>query len=164
MLPLIATAPAEHHQDALLVGQVKELLGLQFAFQADGVQIHIAHQTELIAQTILIGAQQHILRPATAANQNRLSVYAEELAPAGRVLRRDFANPEIDALLIRNLVIRGETHCQPFQVRLAHLRRPPRMRIAQAQHGKLFRRECDSLVFMRCQRHGLLEANSGSSA
>jgi len=39
VLPMIAAAPAQHYQNALLVGQMKELIGFELALQANGVQV-----------------------------------------------------------------------------------------------------------------------------
>ena len=79
----------------MLVGQVKELFGIEFALKPDGVQAQIAHQLNLIAQPLLIGAQQHVLRPSAAANQNWLAVDAEQTASVGSELRCNLADAEI---------------------------------------------------------------------
>ena len=100
VFPVIAAAPAQHHQDSLLIGEAEEVLGFELAFKADGVQIHVAHHADLVAQAIVVGAQQHVLRPAGAANQNRLAVHAKEAAAVGCEFRRDFANAEVDALFV----------------------------------------------------------------
>jgi len=80
VLPVVAAAPAEHHEDTLLVGEVKELLGFKFAFQANGVEVHLADELELLAQAFGVGAQQHVLRPAGAADEDAFAVDAEESA------------------------------------------------------------------------------------
>ena len=95
VLPVVAAAPAEHHEDALLIGQMEELLGFELAFEADGVEVHVAHHVELVTQALVVGAQQHVLRPACAANQNRLAVYAKQTAAVGGEFRCDLADAEI---------------------------------------------------------------------
>ena len=57
VLPVVAATPAQHHQDALLIGEMKEVFGFELAFEPNGVQVHIAHHAELVAQAGLVGAQ-----------------------------------------------------------------------------------------------------------
>ena len=42
VLPVIAAAPAEHDEDSLLVGEMEEFVGLHLAFEADGIEVHVA--------------------------------------------------------------------------------------------------------------------------
>ena len=41
VLPVIAAAPAEHDKNAAFVGEAEKVLGFEFAFQTDGVEIHV---------------------------------------------------------------------------------------------------------------------------
>jgi hypothetical protein len=143
---------------------MKELIGFELAFEANGVQVQIAHQTELVAQAVLIGAQQHILRPAAATNKNAFAVHAEETAAVGREFRGDLAESEVYALLIRGLALNAEAHVEALQMRLAHLARPPGLGIANVQLRKLLGSEDHATVLVRRQLDRLLEANSGSRA
>ena len=43
VLPVVAAAPAKHDQDALLIGEMEELIGFELAFEANGVEVHVAH-------------------------------------------------------------------------------------------------------------------------
>ena len=61
LLPVVTAAPAEHDQDSLLVGEMEEGVGFELALEADGVEVHIADQAELVLQAGFIGAQQHVL-------------------------------------------------------------------------------------------------------
>ena len=82
VLPVIAAAPAGDEQNAALVGQIEELFGLQLAFEADGVQSHVLHIAELVAQALRVLAQHHVGRPAAAADQDVLAVDGKQ-APVG---------------------------------------------------------------------------------
>ena len=53
---------------------------------------------------------------------------------------------------------------QVFEVRLAHLVRPPELGIVDAQLGELFGREDDGAVFMRGELDGLLEVHARGGA
>ena len=52
VFPMITTAPSCHDQNALPVGEIEEFLTLEFAFQANRVQAHVAHVTELVLQSL----------------------------------------------------------------------------------------------------------------
>ena len=143
---------------------MEELIGFEFALQADGVQIQIAHQAELIAQAVVIGAQQHILRPAAATNQDGLAVHAEETAAVGRQFRGDLTESEVHALLIGGLALNAEAHGEALEMRLAHLAGPPGFGIANMQLWKLFRSEGHTTVLMRRQLDRLLEADPSGGA
>ena len=139
---------SQQHQPSITrmpcsIGEMKELIGFELAFEANGVQVHVAHQAELVAQAVLIGAQQHVLRPAAAANQNALAVHAEETAAVGREFRGDFADAEVHALLVGHLACDAEAHGEALQMRLAHLVRPPELGIVNAQLRELLGREDD---------------------
>jgi len=100
MFPVVAAAPAKQYKYALLVGLVKEFLGVELALKPDGVQSQIAHQLELIAQPLFIGAQQHVLRPSTAANQYTLAVDAKQAASVSGQLRGNLPDAEVHAPLV----------------------------------------------------------------
>ena len=87
-LPEIAAAPSRHHEDAVVVGEVEELLGLEFAFEADGVQAHVFDVAEFVVQALRIFAQHHVGRPAAAANQNVLAVDVEGASADGVQTRK----------------------------------------------------------------------------
>src|ERR1700675_910908 len=97
---MIAAAPAQHHQDPPLIGKAEKFLGLEFAFKADGIQIHVADQMDLVAKAVIVGPQQHVLRPPSAANENGLSIHAKEAAAVRCEFGSDFSNSEVDALFI----------------------------------------------------------------
>src|SRR5580700_8453165 len=78
--PEIAAAPSRHHENALVVGEVVELLRFEFAFEANGIEPHVADVAEFVAQPLRIFAQHQVGGPAAAAYQNVLSVYMKRPA------------------------------------------------------------------------------------
>ena len=161
VLPEIAAAPSCHHQDALLVGHLVKFLGLEFAFQPDCVQSHVAHIAELIGEPLRGLAHHHVGRPAAAANQDVLAV---DLEPAFQAIRRllgdfggDLANAEFRTGEIGKLSVHLERKTQIVQVRRPHLRRPPQPRIAQVELWIPIRREHHVFRLSRRQFHGLGE-------
>ena len=130
---MIAAAPAKHHEDAALIGETEEIVGFELALEADGVEVHVLDEIELVAKPLVVGAQQHILRPACTANQNRFAVHAKQPAAVGGELRRDFANAEVHALFVGDVPVGGEADSEVLEVRLAHLARPPRLWILQRE-------------------------------
>src|SRR5208282_1958291 len=64
LLPEIAAAPPRHHQDALLVGHLKEFFGLKFAFQSQRIQPHVANIAEFVCEPLRSLAQHHVRRPS----------------------------------------------------------------------------------------------------
>jgi hypothetical protein len=92
---MIAAAPARHHQNPFAVGEIEKFLRLQLAFEANGIQPHVLHVGELILQALRIFAQQHVRRPAAAANQNLLAVDGEEALVVLIKLGVNFANTKL---------------------------------------------------------------------
>ena len=145
VLPEIAATPSSHHQDALLVGYIKELLSFKLAFKTDGVQSQVAHIAEFIGEPLRGFAQHHVGCPATAANQDVLAI---DLEHAFRSIQRQFgdfgcdlANAELRAGLIGEFAVHFKRQSQIVQVRRPHLRRPPQPRMAQVEVRILVRLE-----------------------
>ena len=90
----------------------KEVVGFELAFKADGVQVHVLDKVELVAKAAVVGAQQHVLRPARAANENRLAIHAKEAAAVGCQFGSDFADAEVDALFVGGVPFGGEADCE----------------------------------------------------
>src|SRR6185312_10515602 len=76
-LPFVATLPARQDQDAVTIGEVVEMLVFQLAFAADRVEAHVADVTELGLHAPGQHTQEHVRRPAAAADQHRLAVEEE---------------------------------------------------------------------------------------
>ncbi len=139
VLPVIATAPAGDEQNSALVGQVEKFLGFQLAFEADGVQPHVLHIAELVAQALRVFAQHHVGRPAAAADQDVFAVDRKQ-APVGREhLGLDLANAKFCLRAVGNLAVQIEFQAEAVALRLAHLRRPPQARMVDIELGKLLR-------------------------
>ena len=47
VLPMVAAAPAQHNENALLVGEVEKVVRLHLPFEPNRIQMHVAHQLEL---------------------------------------------------------------------------------------------------------------------
>src|SRR5438270_10086489 len=72
--PEVAAAPSRHDQNSLAVGEIEEFLGLEFAFETDGVEPHILDVTKFVFEALRVFAEHHVWRPATAANQNVFAI------------------------------------------------------------------------------------------
>src|SRR5579862_4268450 len=73
-VPFVTALPAGQNHDAVTVGEVVEVLVLQFALGADGVESEIADVTELGLHALRVVTQEYVRRPARATNQDRLTV------------------------------------------------------------------------------------------
>ena len=137
VLPVIAAAPAGDEQNSALVGQVEKFLGFQLAFEADGVQSHVLHVAELVAQPLRVFAQHHVGRPAAAADQDVLAIDGKQ-PPVGRKhLGLDLANAKFCLRAVGRLAVKVEFQGEAVELRLAHLRRPPQARMVEIELGKL---------------------------
>ncbi len=94
-LPEIAAAPARHYQNSFVVGDIEELLGFEFAFEADGIESHIAHVAEFVVQALRVLAQHHVGSPAAAADEDVLAVDVEGASAGGVEFGSHFANAEL---------------------------------------------------------------------
>src|SRR5205823_4717903 len=95
MLPMIAAAPTRHHQNPITVREIEELVTLELAFKANGVQAQIANMRKFILHPLMIGAQKHVRRPSATTNQDPAMIDAEELIAIGILLVRNLANSEV---------------------------------------------------------------------
>ena len=100
MFPGIAATPAGHDQHAQSVSKREEIVGLDFSFEADGVQIHIERIFHLLVQALVIAAQQHVEAPTSAANQQLLMIDLEQPVALLGKLAADSTHPELHGLLI----------------------------------------------------------------
>src|ERR1700676_5591919 len=96
---------------------------------------------KLVAKAMIVRSQEHVLRPACAADENRLAVHAEEAAASGVEFRRDFAEAEVHALFVGFDALLDEVDSESLKMRFAHLVRPPRLRIVDVECGELRWRE-----------------------
>src|ERR1700744_3723633 len=120
---------------------MKKFFCLKLAFQANCIQVHFTYYLELILQSVLVRAQQHILAPARTANQNRLSRYAKEPGAICSQLRSNLSKSKIYAPLVGLYAANGHAHRKLFQVWSSHLRWPPQRRIVNLQLIEFIRRK-----------------------
>ena len=100
VFPVIAAAPAEHDENSRSSARRKKSSVSSLPSRRMVLRFMSRTRSNLVAQAVLVGAQQHVLRPAGAANENGLAVDAEEAAAVGGQLGGDFANAEVDALFV----------------------------------------------------------------
>src|SRR5581483_2478879 len=118
--PLVAALPAGQDHDAVTIGEVVKLLVLQLALTANGVESKVADITELGLHSLGIIAQEHVRRPARAANEDRLAVDDElDVTLLGK-MRGDAAYAKRRAGLVRNGTINDSIHRQPVQRMRTH--------------------------------------------
>src|SRR6185503_16791009 len=164
VLPMIAAAPAKHDQNAALIGEAEEAFGFELTLEPDGVEVHVLHEVELIAQPVFVCAEEHVLRPTGAADENGLAIHAEEAAAICGELGSNFTNAEADALFIRGAALYGEADGEAFKVRVAHLARPPELWTLYSESRELLGAEDDCLIFVCCELDGLFELYASGSA
>src|SRR6185437_8274545 len=75
--PFVAALPARQDHDAVTIGEVVEVLVFELAFAADRVEPHVADVTEFGLHAPGQLAQEHVRRPAAAADQHWLAVDEE---------------------------------------------------------------------------------------
>ena len=102
-------------------------------------------------------AQQHVGRPAAAANKNLLSVYHKRTPVRRKQLRRDVADAETCVRFVGSLVVHIEFQVQAIKIRGPHLCRPPQAWVSEIQLGKFVRLERYILGFACGQFHILCE-------
>ena len=69
-LPAIAAAPAREDQNAHAIREVEESIALEFALEANGIEVHVDEVTELSADPFGRGTHEHVGAPAAAANED----------------------------------------------------------------------------------------------
>ncbi len=92
LLPVVAAGPPSHDENALLVGQIEKVVRFHGAFEADRVEVQVAQILKLCLQAFGRFAQEHVRRPASAADQDVFAVDAEEAMALRVDVRSDFAN------------------------------------------------------------------------
>ena len=117
----------------------KKLFGFELALEADGVQAHVLHVAELVAQSLRVLTQHHVGRPAAAPDQNVLAIDGKQ-APVGcEHLGLDLANAKLRVRMVGNLSVQIEFQAEAVAFRLAHLRRPPQPGMVDIELWKLLR-------------------------
>src|SRR2546430_14308362 len=157
MLPMIAATPAGHDENAIAVRQVEELIGLELAFEANGIESQITNVTQLVLDTLVIDAQEHVGRPTPAPDQNIAMVNVKQFVSFGSFFCGDLAYAELCAGRLRGRVSNAEPHAHGPKVLRTQRIRPPQLRILHSQLRILVGREGDALVLVRAERQPLLE-------
>src|SRR4029077_13526211 len=108
--PFVAAHPAGEDHQPRAVREVVEACVLQLALAANGVEPEVQDVAELGLHALGVVAQEHVRRPARAANQDTLAVDDELpitlLGEAGA----DAAYAERRAALVRHRTINGSRH------------------------------------------------------
>src|SRR5437660_3970792 len=99
-LPCATADPSCHHEKAEAVGLVPETIVLVIAFQPNGVEMHVERVAELRILSLRLRSEEHVGRPAAAADENSSTVYAKETPAFRRRLRGDLADAEAQVLTI----------------------------------------------------------------
>src|SRR6185437_14904 len=157
VFPLIAAAPARHHENAHLIGQVEEVLVLQLAFHAHRVEMKVANIFQLLALLFRSGTQQQVKAVAGAPDQDVLAV---DLKPAVTLLVEfgcHLANAETTAAGVGNLAVNVRLQVESVETLRTYRRRPPQPRMRKFQLRKSLRSEVDDLSFFSGKSHRLLE-------
>jgi hypothetical protein len=160
VLPLVAATPTEHDENSLLVGELEKIIRFQLAFEANGVQVHIAHQAKFVAQALRLLTHQHVLRPPCAADKNRLAIDVKESIALVGEFGSDLPYAELDGFFVGHFPVDCKAQSQVLEMRCAHRIRPPDLRIADLQLRELVRCECDGLILVRGEVDVLLDADT----
>src|SRR5712692_5677322 len=147
-LPEIAAAPSRHNENSLAVGEVEKFLGLEFAFEAHGVESHILDVAEFVFEALRVFAKHHVGRPAAAADQDVLAVDVEGTSADRVQIGSDFADAEVGFSSITDFTVDVKFHGQRIKIRFAHLCRPPQARTGEDELRKLVGYEGDVFRFV----------------
>ena len=131
--PFVAALPAGEDHDAVAVGEVVEACVLQLALAANGVEPEVHDVTELGLHALGVVAQEHVRRPARAANQDRLAVDDELAITLLGEVGADAAYAERRAGPVGDRTIDGSSHLQTVERMRAHADRPPDLRMFEIE-------------------------------
>ncbi len=126
--PFVAALPAGENHDAVTVCEVVEACVLQLALAAYGVEPEVHDVTELGLHALGVVTQEHVRRPARAANQDRLAVDDELLITLLGEVGADAAYAECRAGPVGDQTINGSRHLRSIERMGAHTDRPPDLR------------------------------------
>src|SRR5436305_8513761 len=145
--PGIATGPAGHDQNAQFVGFFEQFIAIESAFEANGVQVHVADISEIGIEFCRKPTKEQIGSPSGAANQDFPAINFEQTMPLVSELRTDFADAEGHVGRIGNLLADFEAQFRGVEIRRAHLIWPPDSGMSKLELWELIRREFDDLGF-----------------
>src|SRR4029077_13173428 len=124
---------AGQDHDAVTVGEIVEAVVLEFALTANGVEPKVEDVTELGLHALALIAQEHVRRPARAANEHVLTVDDELAITLLGEVRADGAYAERRAGLPRDGTINGSSHLQTIERMRTHADRPPDLRMPEVK-------------------------------
>ena len=131
LLPVVAAAPARHDEDAVAVAQLEEMVVFQLAFEAHGVEVHVADVAQFGFLPLRGGAQEHVEGVAGAAYENVLAVDVEQAMALGVDLGGDLADAELDVARIGDAAVHLEPQIERVEILGAGLRGPPEPRMGE---------------------------------
>ncbi len=163
-LPFVATLPARKYQYTVAVGEVVETLILQLAFAADGVEAEVEDVTEFGLHACGVVTQEHVRRPATAADQQWFAVDGELAITLLGQAGTDAADAERRRGAVGCCAVDRSSHLKLVQRMVAHADRPPDLGVIQCEAWGCAGRERNYPRFARCEVHGLLYRNASHGA
>ncbi len=131
--PFVAALPAREDQDAVAVGEVVKELVFELALAANRVQSQVHDITELVLHAFRIVAEEHVRRPARAANQDWLAVDDKLLIALLSEVRADVTDAESCAGLVGDRAINGSSHLQTVERMRTHADGPPNMGVFEVE-------------------------------
>ncbi len=128
-LPFVAALPAGEDHDAVAIGEVVESSVLQLALAAYGVESEVHDVAELGFHALGIVTQEHVRRPARAANQYWFAVDDELLIALRGEVGAHAADAERRAGQVRDRAVNRSGHLQTVERMRTHADRPPDLRM-----------------------------------
>src|SRR5215472_16842650 len=159
VLPLIATAPAWHYEDAHPVGKIEKVVVLQLSFQPHSVEVEVTHVVQLGQLSFRRRAEQHVKAVPCAADEDVLSIDLKDAMSLFVNRRSDLANSKKNVGGIGNLPLYLHFQMQRIELLLANLGGPPKTWIGHVQLRELCGREANDLGFSGKKMNWLLEGD-----
>src|SRR5207302_1556518 len=155
-----ATAhPTRHDENAEAVRLMPEAIVLVITLEANRVEMHVERIAQLGVLSLRLQTEEHVRRPAAAANQNSSTVDAEEATSFRCRLGSNFADAESQLLLIQHTTTAHEFERQRVELRLAELEWPPQTRVGETKLRKTVGRDSHQCTVVRPERHRLAEGD-----
>src|SRR5690349_4850224 len=163
LFPRVAAHPTSHHENPHAVGALEEPIVLVIPLQAKRIEMHVQCVSQLRILTLGLRTKEHVRCPATAANENSLSIHAEKLRPFWCCLRSHLTNSESKALRIRHSPIRDEHHREILENRRPKLSGPPEFWMRDSQLRELIRSKSHENCVARSNRHRTTKGDSANA-
>src|SRR5689334_2467547 len=157
LFPRAAADPACHYQDPEAVRLMEKAIVLVVALETKRVEMHVERIFHLRVLALRLRPEEHVRRPAAAADQNALAVDAEKSAALRSRLRCDFPNTKTLALLIGDATVLHELDVERVQLWRAELEGPPKPRVREVQSGRVGRSDAHQRTVVGAYRYRLAE-------